>query len=93
MQFGSLYDHAVRLSPRAAHIAAGLLARDPSIPAPLRRSLSMALGSATDLQEMSLSWGAGDRDARAAWQFVQACQAVCAVKPDPRAGASSSPLH
>ena len=45
MQVGFLYEQAVELSPRAARIAATLLVQEPALPAPLRRSLAIALAA------------------------------------------------
>jgi hypothetical protein len=88
MQVGSLYEQAVELSPRAARIAATLLVQEPGLPAPLRRSLAIALGALTrgggdgagqahDEGIEPVAPSRSDRDARAAQRFVKACREVC----------------
>lgn len=76
MQFGSLYDQAVGLSPRAARIAAKLLVQEPAMPAALRRSLTMALAPTEEATEVA-DLRPSDPDVRAASEFVHACQAAC----------------
>jgi len=89
MQVGFLYEQAVELSPRAARIAATLLVQEPALPAPLRRSLAIALaalargggegaGRRPDEGIEPVAPSRSDRDTRAAQRFVDACREVCA---------------
>lgn len=78
MQIGTLYEHALDLSPRAARIAVGMLALEPDFPEPLRRSLRIALSAVcVDASERVRLLRLGDRDARAARSFLTSCRRAC----------------
>lgn len=77
MRVGILYERAARLNPRAARIAAELLARDPVLPPKLRQALSMALAKAGPAPCRTAVSRGSMRDARAATSFATACHEVC----------------
>jgi hypothetical protein len=93
MHTGPLYELAVELSPKAARIAALLLVADDAIPAPLRRSLGIALsasgGAACD---GSVPWAPEeDPDATAARRFVAACLDAARRLPPQTAAVTGKP--
>ena len=82
MHTGPLYEQAVQLTPKAARIAALLLVADDAIPAPLRRSLGIALSaSAGAASDGSAPWTPDDPDATAARRFVAACLEAARRRP------------
>lgn len=86
MRVGPLYEQAVKLSPRAARIAAALLVRESTLPEPLRRSLTIALhacsegvdGPSETREAGGSEDGSQDREIVAAVGFVEACRILCA---------------
>ena len=74
MHIGPLYEQALKLTPKAARIAALLLVGDESIPPSLRHSLSIALSAcaAHDGEPPAHD----DPEAVSARRFVAACQEV-----------------
>ena len=75
MSYGTLYEQAVDLSPKAARIAVVLLAADSDIPAPLRRSLSIALSAASlEDSEKHTLLRLENHDAQAARSFLASCK-------------------
>ena len=82
MHIGPLHEQAVELTPKAARIAALLLAADEAIPAPLRRALGVALSGADGLVgDLPAHWTPEDPDATAARRFVAACLEVARRLP------------
>ena len=81
MRIGPLYEQAVELTPSAARIAALLLVEDEDIPAPLRRSLGIALSSFRGSGEAAVQPALDGPDAAAARRFVQACREVARRLP------------
>ena len=85
MKVGILHERAVRLNPRAARIAAELLARDPELPPKLRQALTMALAKIEPAPGKACGSGSA-RDTRAATSFATACHEVCLHLGNRRAG-------
>ncbi|RCW73973.1 hypothetical protein [Pseudorhodoferax soli] len=75
---GPLQVQAEALSPRAARIAASLLADEPLVPTDLRAALHTALVAGDADSDGPPIWHRGDPDGEAACRFVDACRAACA---------------
>jgi hypothetical protein len=75
---GPLQAQAEALSPRAARIAASLLADEPLLPPDLRAALHTALVAGDADTGGQPTWHRGDPDGEAACRFVDACRIACA---------------
>ena len=77
MHIGYLYDQAVALTPKAARVAAAMLANDEHTPADLRRSLCIALSACGKSERGAPAlWTLKPAEAAAVQRFVAACREV-----------------
>jgi hypothetical protein len=78
MEVGPLTGMAIALNPRAARIAALLLATEPLLPAELRSALQTALIQGDPDADGTPASSLAPQDLEAAHRFVDACRAACA---------------